>query len=78
MANISAHMSNKSKPVLFYLTAFMSSLYPILGFYVLLAPDVEYLLPGYKRYVLGILLIGYGGFRMYRIKQLHKQMQQQD
>lgn len=52
----------------------MSALYPIVGIYILLAPNVEILLPGNKRYLIGSMLLIYGVFRFFRLKSMKKNM----
>ncbi|MFM7015624.1 MAG: hypothetical protein ACKOX3_04780 [Bacteroidota bacterium] len=64
----------KGNKILFYVTAAMSALYPIVGIYILLAPNVEILLPGNKRYLIGSMLLIYGVFRFFRLKSMKKNM----
>lgn len=68
----------KGNKILFYVTAAMSALYPIVGIYILLAPNVEILLPGNKRYIVGTMLLVYGIFRFFRLKSMKKNMDQQE
>jgi uncharacterized membrane protein HdeD (DUF308 family) len=68
----------KGNKILFYVTAAMSALYPIFGIYILLAPNVETLLPGNKRYIIGTMLLVYGVFRFFRLKSMKKNIDQQE
>jgi len=68
----------KGNKILFYVTAAMSALYPIVGVYILLAPNVEILLPGNKRYIIGFMLLFYGIFRFFRLKSMKKNIDQQE
>ena len=56
----------------------MSALYPIVGIFILLAPNVETLLPGNKRYIIGSMLLIYGVFRFFRLKSMKKNIDQQE
>ena len=68
----------KGNKILFYVTAAMSALYPIVGIYILIAPNVEILLPGNKRYIIGFMLLIYGVFRFFRLKSMKKNIDQQE
>jgi hypothetical protein len=68
----------KGNKILFYVTAAMSALYPIVGIYILLAPNVEILLPGNKRYIIGSMLLIYGVFRFFRLKSMKKNIDLQE
>jgi hypothetical protein len=68
----------KVNKILFYVTAAMSALYPIVGIFILLAPNVETLLPGNKRYIIGSMLLIYGVFRFFRLKSMKKNIDQQE
>ena len=68
----------KGNKILFYVTAAMSALYPIVGIYILLAPNVEILLPGNKRYIVGTRLLVYGIFRFFRLKSMKKNLDPQE
>ena len=57
---------------LYYSTLFMTLLYFIAGIFLILAPKAEELLPGYKHIILGILLIIYGIFRVFRLRKIRK------
>lgn len=66
-------MSKGSSKILFYVTVFMSALYPIFGLYIMLSPDVANILPGNKHVILGLVLIAYGAFRFFRLKRIYNQ-----
>jgi len=68
----------KGNKILFYVTAAMSALYPIVGIYILLDPNVEILLPGNKRYIIGFMLLIYGVFRFFRLKSMKNKIDEQD
>ncbi len=56
----------------------MSALYPIVGIIILVAPNIDTLLPGNKRYIIGIMLLIYGVFRFFRLKSMKNKMDEQD
>ena len=56
----------------------MSALYPIVGIIILVAPNIDTLLPGNKRYIIGIMLLVYGVFRFFRLKSMKNKMDEQD
>ena len=68
----------KGNKILFYVTAAMSALYPIVGIIILVAPNIDTLLPGNKRYIIGIMLLVYGVFRFFRLKSMKNKMDEQD
>ncbi len=68
----------KGNKILFYITAAMSALYPIVGIIILVAPNIDTLLPGNKRYIIGIMLLIYGVFRFFRLKSMKNKIDEQD
>jgi hypothetical protein len=68
----------KGNKILFYATAAMSALYPIVGIIILVAPNIDTLLPGNKRYIIGTMLLAYGVFRFFRLKSMKKNIDQQE
>jgi hypothetical protein len=56
----------------------MSALYPIVGIIILVAPNIDTLLPGNKRYIIGIMLPIYGVFRFFRLKSMKNKIDEQD
>lgn len=66
------HMSHT--PTLYYFTLVMSGLYVILGLFVMFSPGVEEFLPGWKHWVMGLMLILYAYFRFRRLKKLKDSM----
>lgn len=68
-------MENKNKGgALYYFTLSMTAIYAIMGLYVLFSESIESLLPGNKKYIIGILLILYAFYRAYRIIRINKAM----
>jgi hypothetical protein len=67
-------MSKGSSNILFYITVFMSALYPIFGLYIIFSEDVARILPGNKHIILGIVLLAYGAFRFFRLKRIRNQI----
>lgn len=59
----------KSSPLYFF-TLVMSSLYIVLGLLVMFTPQVSEMLPGWKHWTLGILLVAYAFFRFQRLKKI--------
>jgi hypothetical protein len=68
----------KGNKILFYATAAMSALYPIVGIIILVAPNIDTLLPGNKRYIIGTMLLVYGVDRFFRLKSMKKNIDQQE
>lgn len=71
-------MANRSGNFLYYFTLSMTAIYALMGIYVMSTDSLEWMLPGNKKYVLGILLILYSFYRVYRITKLNKQMMNRD
>ncbi|CAN5415156.1 hypothetical protein BH11BAC2_BH11BAC2_09710 [soil metagenome] len=67
----------KKPSVLFYVTFAMTSIYILMGLFLIIAPISADLFPGWKRNVFGGLLIGYGGFRMLRLQKIRKTMEEE-
>ena len=63
----------KASP-LYYFTLVMSSLYIVLGLLVMFTPQVSEMLPGWKHWVLGIMLVAYAFFRFQRLKKIRNSM----
>jgi uncharacterized membrane protein HdeD (DUF308 family) len=55
----------------------MTGLYIVLGLFVMFSPQMSAFLPGWKHWVLGLMLIGYAFLRFKRLKTLKKNMEQQ-
>ncbi len=64
---------SKASP-LYYFTLVMSSLYIVLGLLVMFTPQVSEMLPGWKHWVLGIMLVAYAFFRFQRLKKIRNSM----
>lgn len=62
-------------PTLYYFTLAMSGLYVVLGLFVMFSPGVEDFLPGWKHWVMGLMLIVYAYFRFRRLKKLKDSME---
>jgi hypothetical protein len=62
-------------PPLYYFTLVMSGLYIVLGLFIMLSPDMETLLPGWKQPAIGSLFIVYAFFRFRRLKKLKESME---
>ncbi|MFN8154476.1 MAG: hypothetical protein U0Y08_09320 [Bacteroidia bacterium] len=60
---------------LYYFTLVMSSLYIVLGLIVMFTPQVAEMLPGWKHWTLGLMLIAYAFFRFKRLKAMRKTME---
>lgn len=64
-------------PVLYYFTLGMTALYVLLGLFVMFSPMTEEMLPGWKHYVLGLMLIVYAFIRYRRLKALKTNLEKQ-
>ncbi|MBK7965492.1 MAG: hypothetical protein IPK10_09515 [Bacteroidetes bacterium] len=62
-------------PTLYYFTLVMSGLYVVLGLFVMFSPGVAEFLPGWKHWVMGLMLIGYAYVRFRRLKKLKDSME---
>jgi hypothetical protein len=62
-------------PPLYYFTVAMSGLYIVLGLFIMLSPNMQTLLPGWKQYAIGALFIVYAFFRFRRLKKLKESME---
>ncbi len=62
-------------PVLYYFTLVMTGLYFITGLFLMFAPMMEDILPGWKHTVLGLMFIAYGFIRLKRLKSIRKSME---
>jgi hypothetical protein len=62
-------------PTLYYFTLVMSGLYVVLGLFVMFSPSVQDFLPGWKHWVMGIMLIAYAFVRFRRLKKLKDSME---
>jgi|GEM_PF-1923425 len=71
---LSLHMVKT--PILYYFTLAMTALYIVLGLFLMFAPNMEVLLPGWKHWVLGLILIAYALVRFKRLKKLKQSMEQ--
>jgi hypothetical protein len=60
-------------PSLYHFTLVMTGLYVILGLFVMFAPQMQTFLPGWKHWVLGLMLIAYAFMRYKRLQSLKKQ-----
>jgi len=60
-------------PSLYHFTLVMTGLYVILGLFVMFAPQMQAFLPGWKHWVLGLMLIAYAFMRYKRLQSLKKQ-----
>lgn len=49
-----------------YFTLFMCLVYPLLGLFIMLSGPDQIALPQNYKYILGIMLIAYGGLRFFR------------
>jgi hypothetical protein len=68
-----------SKPSpLYYFTLIMTGLYIILGLFVMFAPAMQNFLPGWKHWVLGLMLIGYAFLRFKRLKMLKESTEKEN
>ena len=56
----------------------MSSMYILLGLFLLFAPVAASALPGSKHIGLGIMLIIYSVYRFYRLKKLNEQLKRDE
>lgn len=64
------------KSPLYTFTYIMTGLYIVLGLFVMFSPQMSAFLPGWKHWVLGLMLIGYAFLRFKRLKTLKKNMEQ--
>lgn len=62
---------------LYYITFAMTFVYVLLGFYLMLAPGAAELLPGWKHWVLGLLMLVYAGSRFVRLQRLKKKLMEE-
>ena len=67
-------MQKRTGGFLYYFTLSMTAVYALLGIYIIVSDSLEWLLPGNKKYLLGVTLILYSFYRCYRIVRLNKQM----
>jgi uncharacterized membrane protein len=63
-------------PTLYYFTLVMSGLYVVLGLFVMFSPEMAEFLPGWKHWVLGLMLIAYAYVRFRRLKRLKESMEE--
>jgi hypothetical protein len=64
-------MANKPG-VLYYSTLGMTVLYFLAGFFFLFAPSAEEMFPGQKHYIIGVALVVYGVFRIFRLRKIRQ------
>lgn len=62
-------------PALYYFTLVMTGLYVLLGLLVMFAPQAETFLPGWKHWILGLMLIGYAFIRYRRLSAIKNNME---
>ncbi len=62
-------------PTLYHFTLVMTGLYCLLGVFIMFAPPVSAFLPGWKHWVLGIMLIIYAFIRYRRLKAIKENME---
>lgn len=55
----------------------MTFMYIVLGFILMLAPAASEFLPGWKHWVLGILMLVYAGTRFMRLRRLKKKLMEE-
>jgi hypothetical protein len=67
-------MKKQSSGVLYYFTLIMTALYAVLGIIIMFSQGIEGMLPGNKKYIIGVLLIFYSFYRAYRIYTINKKM----
>ncbi|MBL7922743.1 MAG: hypothetical protein JNL88_00950 [Bacteroidia bacterium] len=71
-------MSMAKTPTLYHFTLIMTGLYVLLGLFVMFAPQMENILPGWKHWLLGAMLIGYAFLRYRRLQTLRKTMEERN
>lgn len=64
------------KSPLYTFTLIMTGLYIVLGLFVMFSPQMTSFLPGWKHWVLGLMLIGYAFLRFKRLRQLKNKVEQ--
>lgn len=64
------------KPNFLYLfTMGMTSIYIVFGLVLIFWERAEEFLPGWKHYVLGFIMFIYAGYRVFRLKKIQQQME---
>ena len=66
-------MAGKSS-VLYYLTLLMTPLYALIGIYIMVSNNFDWLFTGWKKYVLGVFFIMYAIYRAIRIYKINQNL----
>lgn len=62
-------------PVLYAFTLVMTGMYVLLGLFLMFSPYMASLLPGWKHWVLGLMMIVYAFVRYKRLQNLKKNIE---
>ncbi len=67
----------KKPSALYLFTMGMTIIYVVFGLVLIFWERADEFLPGWKHYVLGIIMFIYAGYRVYRLKQIQQQMEKE-
>ena len=70
-------MAGKSS-VLYYITLLMTPLYALIGIYIMVSDNFDWLFTGWKKYVLGVFFILYSVYRIIRLYRINKSLNKED
>jgi hypothetical protein len=64
----------KKSNFLYYLSTAVIGLYFVLGLFMIFSPSVAAMLPEGKNSILGVIVMLYGVWRVYRLRKLNEQL----